>query len=84
VDISRSSRPPRSWQAAAIENTAVLSPTFETRDGAVRMLDFFPVLDQPDSIQPMREIVRIVEGISDDPATVRPLPEPPPGRASAL
>ena len=49
-----------------LENTAVLETTFRTREGTARLLDFFPILDQVDSLQPMREIVRIVEGVSGE------------------
>src|SRR5688500_15089254 len=45
-----------------VGQTAVLETTFYTAGGRARVIDFFPVLDGINPIQPMREILRIVEG----------------------
>jgi GH15 family glucan-1,4-alpha-glucosidase len=46
-----------------IDDTAVLETIFETEDGSARVLDCLPLLDGIASIRPMREVLRIVEGI---------------------
>jgi GH15 family glucan-1,4-alpha-glucosidase len=46
-----------------IPNTAVLETTFETATGTAKLLDFCPIIDGIAPIGPMREIVRIVEGV---------------------
>jgi GH15 family glucan-1,4-alpha-glucosidase len=46
-----------------IGDTAILETVFETATGRARVIDFFPVEDAPDQLLPLREIVRIVEGI---------------------
>ncbi|MGH8175426.1 MAG: glycoside hydrolase family 15 protein [Steroidobacter sp.] len=42
--------------------TPILETTFETASGVVRVLDLLPVLDGVSSLQPLREIQRIVQG----------------------
>ncbi len=46
-----------------VDDTAVLETTFETAGGSARILDFFPLIDSIRHLQPMREVLRIVEGI---------------------
>ena len=43
--------------------TAVLETSFETDSGAARLTDLCPIVDSLRSLEPMREILRIVEGI---------------------
>ena len=60
-----------------IDGTPVLETTFTTEQGMVRITDLVPVLDGVNTIQPMREILRIVEGLSGEVALeirVDPLP----------
>lgn len=47
-----------------LPNTAVIETTFETATGAAKLLDFFPVSDGISPMGPMREVLRIIEGIS--------------------
>jgi GH15 family glucan-1,4-alpha-glucosidase len=42
----------------------VLETTFETDSGSARLIDLVPVVDGVQSLQPMREVLRIIEGIS--------------------
>ncbi len=46
-----------------VGDSAVLETTFETRTGSARVLDCLPILDGISSFQPMRELLRIVEGV---------------------
>ena len=46
-----------------VDKTPVLVTTFESAQGAVRLTDVLPVLDGIESLQPMREILRIIEGV---------------------
>ena len=46
-----------------IADTPVLETTFETAQGAVRVVDLFPVGGGIDTLQPMREVLRLVDGI---------------------
>lgn len=50
---------------AYIAGTPVLETTFETAQGAVRIVDMFPVAGV-DPLQPMRELLRIVDGVSGE------------------
>jgi GH15 family glucan-1,4-alpha-glucosidase len=47
-----------------IVHTAVLATTFEADGGAIRVLDLSPVLDGMSPMQPMREVLRIIEGLA--------------------
>ncbi|SFN75821.1 Glucoamylase (glucan-1,4-alpha-glucosidase), GH15 family [Bradyrhizobium sp. Ghvi] len=47
-----------------VPETAVLETTFKTASGTVRLTDLCPVSDSVGSLLPMREVLRIVEGIS--------------------
>jgi GH15 family glucan-1,4-alpha-glucosidase len=49
-----------------VDETPVLETTFKTARGAVRLIDVIPVLDGVETIQPMREILRLVEGVSGE------------------
>src|SRR5262249_4822738 len=42
----------------------VLETIFETRSGTARLTDLLPVIDGAQSLEPMREILRIIEGVS--------------------
>jgi GH15 family glucan-1,4-alpha-glucosidase len=42
----------------------VLETTFETRSGSARLTDLLPVIDGAQSLEPMREVLRIIEGVS--------------------
>lgn len=46
-----------------VGDSAVLETTFETRTGSARVLDCLPILDGIGSLRPMRELLRIVEGV---------------------
>jgi GH15 family glucan-1,4-alpha-glucosidase len=45
-------------------SSAVLETKFRTDGGLVRILDALPVVDGVDGLHPMRELLRIVEGLS--------------------
>jgi GH15 family glucan-1,4-alpha-glucosidase len=47
-------------------SSAVLETTFRTDGGVVRLLDALPVLDGVESLDPMREILRVIEGVSGE------------------
>jgi GH15 family glucan-1,4-alpha-glucosidase len=47
-----------------LDFSPVLETTFETESGAARLIDLMPVVDGVQSLQPMREALRIIEGIS--------------------
>ena len=42
----------------------VVETTFETGSGCARLIDLMPIVDGVQSLQPMREVLRIIEGIS--------------------
>lgn len=44
--------------------TCVLETVFETPQGAARLIDLLPVIDGAGSLQPMREVLRIIEGLT--------------------
>lgn len=46
-----------------VEDTNVLETTFNTTTGVVRVTDFMPMPANPHRLEPMREVLRIVEGI---------------------
>jgi GH15 family glucan-1,4-alpha-glucosidase len=46
-----------------IEGTAVLETIFETEGGSARILDCLPIVDGIRQMCPMREVLRIVEGV---------------------
>jgi GH15 family glucan-1,4-alpha-glucosidase len=46
-----------------IDSTAVLETTFETESGSARIFDCLPIVDGIRQIRPMREVLRIVEGV---------------------
>ena len=48
------------------ETTPVLETIFQTPRGVVRLIDLMPVVDGAASLQPMREILRIIEGVSGE------------------
>lgn len=49
-----------------IGTTAVLETTFSLDGGMVRVTDAMPVSSSPGAISPMRELLRIVEGVQGD------------------
>src|SRR5688500_10942293 len=49
-----------------IDDTNVLETTFSTTTGVVRITDFMPMPADPHRLQPMREVLRIVEGVEGD------------------
>jgi GH15 family glucan-1,4-alpha-glucosidase len=50
-----------------LDKTApVLETTFEAPQGAVRLIDVIPVIDGVATLQPMREILRVIEGLSGE------------------
>jgi GH15 family glucan-1,4-alpha-glucosidase len=46
-----------------VDGTAVLETTFETEGGSARIFDCLPVVDGIRQMRPMREVLRIVEGV---------------------
>ena len=48
------------------ETTPVLETIFETPRGVARLIDLVPVIDGAASLQPMREILRIIEGVTGE------------------
>jgi GH15 family glucan-1,4-alpha-glucosidase len=46
-----------------VHGTGVLETTFETDTGIVKLTDLCPISDSVGSLLPMREILRIVEGV---------------------
>jgi GH15 family glucan-1,4-alpha-glucosidase len=59
-------RPDEPFEATRryIGDTAVLETTFSTKTGTIRVLDCLPVLDGIRHMRPLREILRVVEGVS--------------------
>ena len=58
--------------------TAVLETTFRTESGTARVIDCLPVLDGVRRMRPLREVLRIVEGVSghvDFEAVLDPRPD---------
>ncbi len=49
-----------------IPDTAVLETVFETETGTARLVDLFPILDGVAPMGPMRELLRVIEGISGE------------------
>jgi GH15 family glucan-1,4-alpha-glucosidase len=49
-----------------LQGTPVLETIFETAQGCVRIVDLVPVIDGIGSLQPMREILRLIEGLSGE------------------
>jgi hypothetical protein len=49
-----------------LDETPILETIFGTARGTVRVTDVVPVVDGVDTIQPMREILRFVEGIDGE------------------
>jgi GH15 family glucan-1,4-alpha-glucosidase len=46
--------------------TCVLETTFEAASGRVRIVDLMPIMDGARSLQPMREVLRIIEGVAGE------------------
>ena len=46
-----------------LDGTAVLETTFETPTGSARVLDCLPIVDGIEQIRPLREVLRVVEGV---------------------
>jgi GH15 family glucan-1,4-alpha-glucosidase len=62
--------------------SAVLETTFETASGSMRVTDLMPIVDDPSALHPMREILRVVEGVEGSVVVdVRFEPRPDYGRA---
>jgi GH15 family glucan-1,4-alpha-glucosidase len=47
-----------------LERTTVLETEFQTGSGSARVIDVIPIDDELRTLQPMREVLRIVEGVS--------------------
>lgn len=47
-----------------LDGTAVLETTFTTGSGVARVLDCLPVIDGVAGMQPLREVLRVIEGVS--------------------
>lgn len=46
-----------------LPNSAVLETVFETETGVARLVDLCPIVDGLGTLEPMREVLRIIEGI---------------------
>ncbi len=46
--------------------TAVLETTFRTSTGAARLIDLMPITGTPDGLRPMREVLRVLEGLEGE------------------
>jgi GH15 family glucan-1,4-alpha-glucosidase len=46
--------------------TAVLETTFETDTGVARVIDLMPIVNDTETLAPLRELLRVVEGIEGD------------------
>lgn len=46
--------------------TAVLETTFETPTGSARLIDAMPVVEDSGTLHPLREVLRIIEGIAGE------------------
>ncbi len=63
--------------------TAILETTFETSTGAARLTDVMPIAEDAGTLHPMRELLRIVEGVEGEIVLeVRWEPRPDYGRAA--
>ena len=60
-------RDPFTSKRRYLDGTCVLETTFEARSGQVRVLDLMPVLDDDcRGLRPMREVLRIIEGVAGE------------------
>jgi GH15 family glucan-1,4-alpha-glucosidase len=65
-----------------LERTCILETIFEARSGEVRILDLMPILDDSHGLSPMREVLRIIEGVAGEvDLTITIDPRPGYGRA---
>jgi GH15 family glucan-1,4-alpha-glucosidase len=46
--------------------SGILETTFETESGSARLLDLMPVVGNPSTLQPLREVLRILQGIEGE------------------
>jgi GH15 family glucan-1,4-alpha-glucosidase len=49
-----------------LHGTAVLATTFETASGRARLIDLMPVVETASALRPMREVLRILEGVDGE------------------
>jgi GH15 family glucan-1,4-alpha-glucosidase len=49
-----------------LDATGVLETTFETASGSARLRDLMPVVGNSSALQPLREVLRIVQGIEGE------------------
>ena len=75
-------RDPFTSKRRYLDGTCVLETTFEARSGQVRILDLMPILDDTHGLRPMREVLRIIEGVAGEvDLTISIDPRPGYGRA---
>src|ERR1041384_4522106 len=55
-------RSTRSYSGAS----GILETTFETMSGSARLLDLMPLVESSNTLQPLREVLRIVQGIEGE------------------
>jgi GH15 family glucan-1,4-alpha-glucosidase len=48
------------------QTTSVLETTFATKQGTARVIDLLPAVDAVATLEPMREILRVIEGVSGE------------------
>jgi GH15 family glucan-1,4-alpha-glucosidase len=59
-------REPFTSKRRYVDATCVLETTFEAHRGQVRILDLMPILDDSRGLSPMREVLRIIEGVAGE------------------
>jgi GH15 family glucan-1,4-alpha-glucosidase len=59
-------RDPFTSKRRYLDGTCVLETTFEARGGQVRIFDLMPILNDSNGLSPMREVLRIIEGVSGE------------------
>jgi GH15 family glucan-1,4-alpha-glucosidase len=61
-------RPAGRFQSARryLDATGILETTFETASGSARLLDLMPIVGNSGTLHPLREVLRIIEGIDGE------------------
>ena len=63
-------REPFTVKRRYIDGAALLETTFTTQNGTVRLLDALSILDGARTLRPMREVLRVVEGVTGEVAMI--------------
>jgi GH15 family glucan-1,4-alpha-glucosidase len=59
-------RDPFTSKRRYLDSTCVLETAFKARGGQVRIFDLMPILDDSRGLRPMREVLRIIEGVAGE------------------